>query len=332
MHHVFKAFVVLSITALSFGSCSESDPKPVEKEIVAYVETFAGGSEGFEDGPLLSAKFKWPLQIIGSPSGNFYVLDQNRTAVRKISSDGMVSTIYSNVSNILDCIAVDEHEILYISYGPFILTVVNGNTEVLANGLDYYDERYFHGVWSMAFHPDGNLYATESSNARIMKISKAGEVSLYAGGQIGYADGNLADAKFSNRQGMLIASNGDFYLADFNNYKFRKIAGGNVTTIAGTTHGNRDGPALQAAFGNPFYMARSEDGTIYLTGTEHHIRKISPDGNVSTVAGGEPGFRDAVERSAQFFSPAGLALDDDENLYVADHYNNRIRKIVFKLE
>ncbi len=332
MYRVIKAFVMLSSTALAFASCSESDPKPVEKEIVAHVETFAGGSEGFEDGPLLNAKFKWPSQIVGSPSGSFYVLDQNGTAVRKISADGMVSTLYSDVSNTLNCIAVDEDEKLYVSYGPFILEVINGGTEVMANGLDYFDERYFHTVWSMQFHPDGNLYGTESSNARIMKISKAGEVSLFAGGQQGYVDGNLADAKFSNRQGILIASNGDIYLADFNNYKFRKISEGKVTTIAGTTHGNRDGPALEAAFGNPFYMARTKDGTIYLTGTEHNIRKISPDGNVSTVAGVEPGFRDSKGRSALFFAPAGLALDHDENLYVADYHNHRIRKIVFKLE
>jgi hypothetical protein len=165
-----------------------------------------------------------------------------------------------------------------------------------------------------------------------MKISKAGEVSVYAGGEAGYVDGNLADAKFSNRQGMLIAPNGDIYLADFHNYKFRKIAGSNVTTIAGTTNGYRDGAAQQAAFGNPFYMARSNDGTIFLTGTDHLIRKISPDGVVSTVAGGEAGFNDSSGRSAQFFSPVGLALDGDENLYVADNGNNRIRKIIFKLE
>jgi hypothetical protein len=330
MYNEIRVFVFAGLATLIIGSCGESDPKPDEKEIVAHVETYAGSIMGFEDGPLLTAKFDWPSQIIRSSSGNFYVLDQEDTAVRKITPDGMVTTLFSNRS--LYSIAVDADEVLYVNAGTEILKVIDGSAETVASGADYGDERYFSGIWGMSFHPDGYLYACESSNARIMKISKEGTVSVYAGGEAGYVDGNLVDARFGDRQGMLITSNGDFYLADFNNTKFRKISGGKVTTIAGTTLGYLDGPALEARFGNPLYFARSTDGTIFFTGTEHLIRKISADGVVSTIAGSQPGYQDAIGRSAKFGSPSGLALDSDENLYVVDSHNNRIRKIVFKLE
>ena len=333
MNRLIKFIVIVGAVTLAFGSCSDQDPKPVEKKLVAHVETYAGSTEGFEDGPLRKAKFKWPSQIVTTSAGGFYVLDQNNTAVRKITPDGMVSTVFSGESYNRYCIAIDENDVLYITHDMYILKVDDtGVTEVIANGLDYIDERYFHAIYGMAFHPDGYLYAAESGNARIMKISKAGEVSLYAGGQQGYVDGDLASAKFGAYQGMLIAPNGDFYLSDSDNYKFRKISGGQVTTIAGTIYGYRDGPALTAQFGNPHYMARTHDGTIYVTGTEQYIRKISPEGQVSTIAGSLAGFKDGVDSNAQFFNPSGLALDTNESLYVADYGNNLIRKIVFKLE
>src|SRR5215208_6168119 len=101
-----------------------------------------------------------------------------------------------------------------------------------------------------------------------------------------------------------------------------------VTTIAG------DGSPLlrdgtEAAFSDPFGVAAGLDGTVYVAdaGESNRIRKIAPDGTVSTVAGGSEGFSDGVGAAASFNTPSGLAISSDGNLFVADTGNNRIRKI-----
>src|SRR5215213_4187552 len=101
-----------------------------------------------------------------------------------------------------------------------------------------------------------------------------------------------------------------------------------VTTVAG------DGSPLlrdgkQASFSDPYAVAVAADGTIYVAdaGESNRIRKISPDGNVTTLAGGSEGFADGAGTSASFNTPSALALGPDGNLYVADTGNNRIRKI-----
>src|SRR5215204_6295690 len=101
-----------------------------------------------------------------------------------------------------------------------------------------------------------------------------------------------------------------------------------VTTVAG------DGSPLvrdgkQASFSDPYGVAVAADGTIYVAdaGESNRIRKISPDGNVTTLAGGSEGFADGAGTSASFNTPSALALGPDGNLYVADTGNNRIRKI-----
>jgi sugar lactone lactonase YvrE len=105
----------------------------------------------------------------------------------------------------------------------------------------------------------------------------------------------------------------------------------NVTTLAGDGSPRvRDAnPATQAAFSDPFGVAVAADGTVYVAdaGESNRIRKITPDGIVTTFAGGSEGFADGLTTSASFNSPGSLAIDADGNIYVADTGNNRIRKI-----
>src|SRR5215204_212899 len=102
----------------------------------------------------------------------------------------------------------------------------------------------------------------------------------------------------------------------------------NITTVAG------DGsPVLHdgkpSGFSDPFGVAVAKDGTVYVAdaGESNRIRKISPDGNVATLAGGNEGFADGVGTAASFNSPSALALGPGDNIFVADTGNNRIRKI-----
>src|SRR6185436_16824862 len=101
-----------------------------------------------------------------------------------------------------------------------------------------------------------------------------------------------------------------------------------VTTIAGDgSPVIRDGK--ESGFSDPFGVAVAADGTIYVAdaGESNRIRKVSPDGNVTTLAGASEGFADGAGASASFNTPSALAFGPDGNLYVADTGNNRIRKI-----
>src|SRR6202008_743655 len=101
-----------------------------------------------------------------------------------------------------------------------------------------------------------------------------------------------------------------------------------VVTVAGDgSPVFRDGK--QSGFSDPFGVAVAKDGTIYVAdaGESNRIRKISPDGNVTTLAGGKEGFADGVGPAASFNTPSALALGPGGNLFVADTGNNRIRKI-----
>ncbi|MET0645925.1 MAG: NHL repeat-containing protein [Pyrinomonadaceae bacterium] len=103
-----------------------------------------------------------------------------------------------------------------------------------------------------------------------------------------------------------------------------------VTTLAGAgSPGTQDGAALQARFQDPFGVAVGADGVVYATdaGESNAVRKITPEGVVSTLAGGREGFADGAGTAAAFNTPSGVALDGDGNLYVADTGNNRVRKV-----
>ena len=102
----------------------------------------------------------------------------------------------------------------------------------------------------------------------------------------------------------------------------------NITTIAGDgAPVVRDG--MQSGFSEPFGVAVAIDGTVYVAdaGESNRIRKITPDGNVTTLAGGSEGFADGPTTTAAFNTPSGLALGPDGSLFVADTGNNQIRKI-----
>jgi serine/threonine-protein kinase len=178
----------------------------------------------------------------------------------------------------------------------------------------------------------GNVYVSDYSNSRIRKISPAGDVTTLAGSGIdGFADGPGTAAQFSYPTGIGVDAQGNVYVADYNNHRIRKItATGVVSTLAGSdTAGNVDGTGSNAQFTNPTGLAADSQGNVYVTdpGTVS-IRKISPGGVVSTLAGnGKPGFVEGAGSSAEFNEPLDAAVDGQGNVYVADYLNFRIRKI-----
>lgn len=149
----------------------------------------------------------------------------------------------------------------------------------------------------------------------------SGKVALVAG----------KDGQFADPYGVATDAGGNVYVADGGDgNRIRRIApDGAVTTMAGGDEGYADGPGKQARFNTPSGLAIDQRGNLYVADTGNHaIRKITPDGTVSTLAGsGVAGTADGIGKAAQFNGPVGLAVDGDGTVYVADTYNDMIRKI-----
>lgn len=195
----------------------------------------------------------------------------------------------------------------------------------------------FNSPAGLATDVQGNVYVADFLNHRIRKVTAAGTVTTLAGsGPVGARNGGFADgpgtaARFSDPAGVAVDGQGNVYVADGTNYRIRKISpAGVVTTLAGSgARGFADGAAATAQFDLPNGIAVDRQGNVYVAdGSNYCIRKISPAGNVSTLAGsGMAGYADGTGTAAQFQYLAGLALDGQGNVFVADLQNHRIRKV-----
>ena len=174
----------------------------------------------------------------------------------------------------------------------------------------------FNYASGIAIDSTGNLYVADYSNHRIRKITPSGVVSTFAGSSQGYADGNGTAAQFNSPYGIAIDSSGNLYVADYYGRRIRKIStAGVVSTFAGA-NGYVDGAGTIARFSSPSGITQDYLGNLYVADRRNHkIRKITPDGVVSSFAGSSQGYADGTGTAAQFNSPYGIAIDSAGNLY-----------------
>ena len=261
------------------------------------VSTLAGGTFGFVDGTGTAASFLFPSGIAVDSSGNVYVADNGNNSIRKVTPAGVVTTLAGQGSS--------------------------GSSDGTGTGASF---NYPNGV---AVDSAGNVYVADRNNHRIRKVTSAGVVTTLAGSSTsGSTDGTGTGASFSSPQGVAVDSLGNVYVAEGGN-KIRKVtSAGVVTTLAGSTSGFADGNGPTAKFSGPNGVAVDSLGNVYVGDTANHrIRKVTPAGDVSTLAGSGAGFVDGTATAALFNNPYGVTVDTLGNVYVADSKNNRIRKV-----
>lgn len=352
-----KGFILIILTAC--GGCKKDGQAsnlpvqpPAEKKWV--VITVAGdGTAALANGPAAAARFHFPEDVVVTPGGSLYVTDVVNTLVRKIAA-GQVSSFAGNGPGIVNgngaaakfnspySITADAAGNLYISDendprirkitpSADVTTYAGSATEGFADG-DADTSKFYPGN-SIVADPQGNVYVADARNNRIRKISVSGKVSTIAGsGTGGFKEGDAASAQFGSPGAIALDKNGNLYIADRRNHRIREITtGGDVFTTAGSgTKGDKDGTASEAQFSDDMHdLVVDAEGNIYLE-DENRLRKITPQGIVSTIAGSTAGFADGDGLFAKFSYLAGMSIDTQGNLYVADLNNNRIRKISFQ--
>lgn len=179
--------------------------------------------------------------------------------------------------------------------------------------------------------PGGNTSGSDAGNGNTDNSGNTGDT----GNKPPKPDGvtsttTFPDARFFNPNGIAFDSKNNLFVADMWNHTIRKISGRSVTTFAGTAGemGAVDAQGAAARFSFPTGIAIDRKDNLYVT-DQQTIRKITPDGTVTTLAGaaGQRGYADGTGEEARFDMPWGLAIDEDCNVFVADSNNHVIRKI-----
>jgi len=263
-----------------------------------------GGDGGFATMALLSA----PADVIVAPNGALYVADRGFQRIRRIGTDGIITTVAGNgVAG---------------SGG-------DGGSAALAQLRD---------PFGIALAPDGSLYIADTLNHRIRKVDPAGMISTVAGtGTPGFDDpeGPAALMRLNSPRGIAVGPDGGVYIADSGNNLIRQLTpDGRLITLAGNAsngYSGDGGQARNAALSFPTSVVPARDGSIYISDRNNHrIRKIGVDGRISTIVGnGAQGFAgDGLPASqAHLNFPEKIALAPDGELYFADQGNSRIRKL-----
>lgn len=190
----------------------------------------------------------------------------------------------------------------------------------------------------VAMDGQGNVYIATTQDNRVRRVSATGTISTFAGtGEAGYSgDGGPAtSAKLYAPEGVAVDGQGNVYIADRNNFRVRKVTpGGTISTFAGTgkcCFSGDGGPATSAQLRSPDGVAVDTRGNVYIVDRDNfRVRKVNPEGTISTIAG--TGVRGSSgdggpATSAQLYPSAGVAVDGQGNVYIADYFNHRVRKV-----
>jgi uncharacterized protein (TIGR03437 family) len=339
-----------------------------------------GGSTTYsgDGGQTRNARFNAPTGVAVDALGNLYVADSGNYRVRRISPDGIITTVAGNGASGYSgdggpataaalagpyALAVDSTGNLYIGDGSRVRKVLADGTiiTVAGNGVPFgpggsvstgdggpATAAQLTVPSGLAVDRSGNLYILDTENNRVRKVGKDGIITTFAGtGSPGYSgDGGPAtSAQLGitknihgvNPTGLAFDGAGNLYIADDGNLRIRKVSpDGIITTFAGSGqtlgYSGDGGPATQAQMGFPTALAADTDGNVFI-GESTRVRKVSPDGIITTVVGsalGTSGYSgDGLDSTSALIGyPSGMAVDIRGRVYIADRNHNVIRVLL----
>jgi uncharacterized protein (TIGR03437 family) len=290
-------------------ACDEANNLVVKISASGILTTVAGnGMAGFsgDGGPATSASLRHPYGVAVDAAGSLYIADFGNHRIRKVSTFGIISTV-----------AGDGTQGFSGDGGP-------------ATSASFSEPE------AVAVDAAGNLYIADRLNNRVRKVNPSGIISTVAGsGAEGFSgDGGPAtSASLYRPEGVAVDAAGSLYIADAFNARIRKVSpSGIISTVAGNgaqRFSGDGGSATSASLYFPHGVAVDAAGNLYITDhVNKRIRRVSPSGILTTVAGGGSGLGDGgPATSASLWAPIGVAVDPAGNLYIADYWNYRIRKV-----
>jgi RHS repeat-associated protein len=303
VHHSYDP----SGTMVSLGSGRRQRSQSIARVIHTVAGNGTEGSSG-DGGPAIQAQLDNPLGVAVGPDGALYIVDDDRNRVRRVGTDGIITTVAG--------------------------TGIQGFSG--DGGLAIQAE--LNDPDNVAVGSDGSLYITDSGNHRVRRVGPNGIITTVAGtGVQGFSGDNALaiQAQLNNPSGVVVAPDGSIYMTDTGNARVRRVGpDGIITTVAGTgvqDFGGDGGPATQAQLDDPSGIAVGPDGSLYIADrSNNRIRRIGPDGIITTVAGiGESGFTGDGDPAiqAELNDPDNVAVGPDGSLYIADRDNNRVRRV-----